>query len=101
MMVSSTNCPRLRPHVRRTQAPHAVYLEDALGLCAEPERLTLVEAAWLDLLDGERTLADIHRATGARLPLETLARWVERLDERLLLDSPQFRRIVDGPLRPA
>jgi hypothetical protein len=97
----TTDRPRLRRHVRSTHEAGQAQLEDALGLCPQPQRLTPLESAWLDLFDGARTLADIHRATGARLPLETLTRWVERLDDRLLLDSPRFRQVVDGPVRPA
>ncbi len=100
----TTERPRLRRHVRRTHLLHDpghVYLEDALGLCEEPQRLTTVETAWLELLDGERTLADIHRAAGAKLPVETLARWLEHLDGRLLLDSPRFREVVNAPVRLA
>jgi MEMO1 family protein len=100
----ATERPRLRPHVRLTLSPHepdSAYLEDLLGLCEEPQRLTSQEAAWLDLLDGERTLADIHRATGTALPLDRLARWIEQLDGRLLLDSPRFRQVAGAPVRPA
>jgi AmmeMemoRadiSam system protein B len=104
----TTERPRLRPHVRRTLLPsdpeHA-YLEDVLGLCDEPQRLTRQQASWLDLLDGERSLVEIHRAAGRAIgappSLETLARWVERLDAGLLLDTPRFRQIADAPLRPA
>src|SRR5438552_3197011 len=104
----TTERPRLRPHVRRTLLPsdpeHA-YLEDLLGLCDEPQRLTLKEASWLDLLDGERSLVEIHRAAGREFgappSLEMLAHWVERLDEGLLLDTPRFRQIAEAPLRPA
>jgi AmmeMemoRadiSam system protein B len=96
--------PRLRPHVRVTRSPAdagSAVLDDLLGLCETPHRVTAQEATWLDLLDGERTLADIHRATGAALPLEALARWVEQLDGRLLLDSPRFRQVAGAPVRPA
>jgi MEMO1 family protein len=99
----TTERPRLRSHLRRATAPRDtdhVYLDDQLGLCAAPERLTPQEASWLTLLDGERTLADIHRAAGGA-PLERIAGWLERLDRGLLLDSPRFRAVVDGPVRPA
>jgi AmmeMemoRadiSam system protein B len=78
----------------------SAYLEDLLGLCETPHRVSIEQAAWLDLLDGERTLAEIHRATGAALPLDALARWVEQLDSRLLLDSPRFRQVAGAPVRP-
>jgi AmmeMemoRadiSam system protein B len=81
--------------------PGHAYLEDLLGLCEEPQRVTAVEATWLELLDGERTLADIHRAAGARLPLEALTGWIDQLDRKLLLDSPRYRDVVAAPVRPA
>jgi AmmeMemoRadiSam system protein B len=86
--------------------PHHTYLEDLLGLCDAPQRLTPQEATWLDLLDGERTLAEIHRAAARAAgwsapPVEALARWVERLDLGLLLDTPRFRQVADAPVRPA
>lgn len=98
--------PRLRPHLRRAfveSDPHNAYVEDMLGLCDEPQRLTAQEASWLDLLDGERNLVEIHRAAalGGAPSLETLARWLERLDAGLLLDTPRFRQIVDSPIRRA
>jgi AmmeMemoRadiSam system protein B len=99
----TTERPRLRPHVRRTLLPHDpdhAYLEDLLGLCDEPQRLTPVQTAWLELLDGERTLAEIHRSTAAQASLETLARWIERLDDELLLDTPRFREVIAAPIRP-
>jgi AmmeMemoRadiSam system protein B len=96
--------PRLRRHVRRTGLPHdpgATYLEDLLGLCEQPQRLTPQEASWLDLLDGERNLAEIRLAAGGSPPaLEELARWVDRLDQELLLDTPRFRQVMDSPVRP-
>ncbi len=108
-MMPSTERPRLRSHVRRTFLPHDPaysYLEDLLGLAGAPLRLTPQETAWLELLDGERTLADIHRATArgqgwADAGPDELARWVERLDRGLLLETPRFRAVVEGPTRPA
>jgi MEMO1 family protein len=102
--MAATERPRLRPHVRRTvlpDDPDHVCLEDLLGLCDEPQCLTPEEAAWLDLLDGEHSLAEIHRDTGGRAPRDRLAQWVERLDNHLLLDTPRFRQVVDAPVRPA
>jgi MEMO1 family protein len=99
--------PRLRTHLRRTSFaddPDHAYLEDQLGLVDGPQRLTAEETAWLDVLDGERNLAEIHRALArgnAPPTLESLARWIERLDAGLLLDTPRFREIVDSPIRPA
>jgi AmmeMemoRadiSam system protein B len=102
-----TERPRLRPHVRYifpAHDPGFVYLEDQLGLCDAPQRLTPHEASWVGLLDGERTLAEIHadaaRHTGVQLPLEDLRRWLERLDQGLLLDTPRFRQIMAAPIRP-
>jgi MEMO1 family protein len=100
--------PRLRSHLRRAVVENdqeSAYVEDLLGLCDEPQRFTAQEASWLDLLDGERNLVEIHResarAAAGAPSLETLARWVQRLDAGLLLDTPRFRQIVESPLRPA
>lgn len=99
----ATARPRLRSHVRLTAGSDGAgfaYLEDLLGLCEAPYRVSVEEAGWLDLLDGERTLVDIHRSSGAAVPLEAFARWVEQLDGRLLLDSPRFRQVAGAPVRP-
>jgi AmmeMemoRadiSam system protein B len=97
----STDRPRLRPFVRHALALDDPYLEDMLGLCDEPQPLSKEESVWLDLLDGERSLVEIHRSAGTRQPLETLVRWVQSLDNHLLLDTPRFRQVVDAPVRPA
>jgi AmmeMemoRadiSam system protein B len=94
--------PRLRPHVRCVLAPDdpgGAYLEDLLGFCNRHQRLTPEQAAWIELLDGERTLVDIHRSAGTRQPLETMARWLARLDDELLLDSPRFQQAASDPVR--
>ena len=103
-----TERPRLRPHVRRGYSPSDpgfAYLEDLLGLCGAPQRLTPHESSWLSLLDGDHTLSEIHgdaaRSSGVQLPLQDLVRWVERLDQGLLLDTPRFRQAVASPIRPA
>jgi AmmeMemoRadiSam system protein B len=103
----ATERPRLRPYLHLARAPGEMgseYLVDRLGLADEPHRLTAQEAAWLGLLDGHHTLRDIQlaamaRAGGRLLPIEQIARWVDRLDAGLFLDSPAFRRVVDAPVR--
>src|SRR5437660_1640519 len=104
----ATERPRLRRHVRRAVLPHDpgfFYLHDVLGLSDQLQRLTPHEACWAELLDGEHTLAEIHyastRRTGVQLSLDELTRWVDQLDQRLLLDSPRFRQAVSTPIRPA
>ena len=107
-VIPLTERPRLRPHIRAGYSandPGFTYLEDLLGLCAEPQRLAPHETSWLKLLDGDHALGDIHReaarASGVQLPVHDLVRWVERLDQGLLLDTPRFRRAVAAPIRPA
>jgi AmmeMemoRadiSam system protein B len=95
--------PRLRSHVRPEPVPDdpaSAYLDDLLGLCDEPLCLGPEEVGWLSLLDGERTLTEIHRSAGTEKPIDALARWINGLDEKLLLDTPRFRAIADAPVRP-
>src|SRR5581483_2368748 len=100
--------PRLRPHVRGVRAghdPQHVYLTDRLGLAPDHERLTPEEFACLDYFDGRHTVQDIHTRAATEIGLgrvtaERLARLVVRLDAGLYLDTPRFRAIAEGKVRP-
>jgi MEMO1 family protein len=88
--------PRLRPYLQREKpsAPsQPVYLTDQLGL-SQPLALTAQECAWVDLLDGEHGLEELERRFG------NLREWLGKLDAALLLDTPRFRDVVNGPIRP-
>src|SRR5262249_52317527 len=59
----------------------------------------------LELLDGEHSVLEIQaeatRRLGGALGSAMQARlWLARLDEKLLLDSPRFREIVNAAVRP-
>jgi AmmeMemoRadiSam system protein B len=102
-MVHSSQ-PRLRPHVAKLPDPDDARffrVVDRLGL-APPLRVSAEQSAWLDLLDGKRSLADVHRADGrdGEVRLDRLVRFTRELEDNLFLDGPRFRRIVDDPVRP-
>jgi AmmeMemoRadiSam system protein B len=99
--------PQVRPYLAAAeddQDSRYVYIWDRLRISA-PERLTRQELLWLNLFDGTRTLRDIQAQAMSRLghllqPIDALAAFAERMDRALLLDGPDFRGRVDGPVRP-
>jgi AmmeMemoRadiSam system protein B len=99
--------PQVRPYLAAAeddQDSRYVYVWDRLRI-SSPERLTRQELLWLNLFDGTRTLRDIQAEAMSRLghllqPIDALAAFVERMDRALLLDGPDFRGRVDGPVRP-
>jgi AmmeMemoRadiSam system protein B len=93
--------PQLRPYLKRAtdpRQPDHIYVVDRLGL-AEPLALSKTEFSWLEWLDGQHTLHDIHTRTG-KVPLERVERWLTRLESGLLLDSPRFANVANDPVRP-
>ncbi len=99
--------PQLRPHLgcapENRHGRHFVVF-DLLRLSERAVRLTGVEAGWLRLFDGQRTLrevqAEVMQQLGGQLvPLEVLQGLAERLDEALFLDGPRFRAVADDPVR--
>ncbi|HEV3256393.1 MAG TPA: hypothetical protein VG013_05880, partial [Gemmataceae bacterium] len=100
-------CPRLRPCLAAAvddSNPYYVVIWDRLGLADGPQRVTLREFGWVQMLDGRHTLRDIQAETmrlagGELVPLEAFTALVEKLDEALFLDGPRFRKHVDGPIR--
>jgi AmmeMemoRadiSam system protein B len=96
--------PQLRPYLRGARAaddPQRIYLMDRLGLAPEHEALSHDEFACLEFFDGQHTLHDIHaRQENGRLTLESLARLIARLEQGLYLDTPRFRAVADGKVRP-
>ncbi len=82
-----------------------VRIWDRLGLSAGPRSFTTQEYRWLQMFDGQRTLSAIEETLrqqggGAPVSQERLRSLAHRLDEALFLDSPRFRQLVDGPVRP-
>ncbi len=99
----SANHPRLRPHLQVLRAPDQFVLVDHLGL-AKPTALTSFETVLVQALDGKRSLHDLQAEAapwfGEHATLERVADFVRRLDEGRFLDTPNFRAIADGPVRP-
>jgi AmmeMemoRadiSam system protein B len=98
--------PLLRSHVVKEVGagePRSYHLVDRLGLAA-PLRVSAAEFTWLDLFDGKRSLTEMqsHSAKNgvSAVNLDQLTRFVNRLDDNLLLEGPRFRQVVDAPTRP-
>jgi AmmeMemoRadiSam system protein B len=99
--------PRLRPGLAAAKDgsdPRYVFLWDQLRVSNRPQRLTILEFMWVQMLDGERTLRDIQAEVmrqlgGEFLPLDWFISLVQNLDEALFLDSPRFREYLAAPVR--
>jgi AmmeMemoRadiSam system protein B len=81
-----------------------VLVWDELRLSTRIQRLSLLEFAWVQLFDGQRTLRDIQaeamrRVHGQLLPLDRFTVLVAELDEALFLESPRFRQRLANPVR--
>jgi AmmeMemoRadiSam system protein B len=109
--MSADERPQLRPHLAAApEGPGGYVLWDQLRLAERRIRVTKGEMTLLRLLDGRRTLKDIHREAhpyldGQTPPLEAFTRLIQELDDALFLDSPRFRaRLREQtcePIRPA
>lgn len=94
-----------RPKIRALRAEpvedeegQKLHLSDPRGIAPEVA-MPLEYAAFLALLDGSRTLADLEnwlRERGVEDGREFAQGFVEQLDELLLLDSPHFRQQAAG-----
>jgi AmmeMemoRadiSam system protein B len=103
--------PQVHPYLSAApdhRDPRFFLVWDRLGIGKGPQRLNQIEFACLRLFDGRRTLRDVQAETlrvspGVELPLEWLARLVERMEAALLLEGPRFReRLAEhlaGPVR--
>ena len=99
--------PRLRPGLAAAQDandPHYVLVWDEFRLSRRIQRLSMLEFAWLQMFDGQRTLRDIQaeamrQVNGQPLRLELFANLAEKLDEALFLESPRFRQRLHGSVR--
>jgi AmmeMemoRadiSam system protein B len=108
--MTAVDRPRLLPNLSVAPAgrPGMFVVWDPLRVAAVELRLTATELDCLRLLDGHRTLDDIHAATGRRgareIPRDMLRRLVAQLDEALLLDGPRYRaryrEVAAHPVRP-
>src|SRR5262245_28616905 len=99
--------PRLRPGLAAAVDagdPRFVIIWDQLRLSRQPQRLTIIEFAWMQLFDGQHSLRDIQAAAmqqlnGQLLPFELFTRLVQKLDEAFFLESPRFRDRLTTPVR--
>jgi len=99
--------PCLRPGLAAavdTGDPRFVVLWDQLRLSRQPQRLSILEFAWLQLFDGRHSLRDVQAAAmrhldGQLLPFELFTGLVEKLDEALFLEGPRFRDRLTSPIR--
>jgi AmmeMemoRadiSam system protein B len=108
--MSAVERPRLRPHLVVAPEGRGEFLIwDHLRLGDRRIRVTQLELNWLRLLDGQRTLADIHREATKQLdgwvpPFGAYLRLVRELDDALFLEGPRFRSRLDQrtrePIRP-
>lgn len=108
--MSAVECPRLRPHlVLSPEGRGEFVLWDHLRLGERRIRVTHRELKWLRLLDGQRTLADIHRESirqfdGQAPSFEEYCRFIRELDDALFLEGPRFRSRLEQrtrePVRP-
>ncbi len=106
-LMASLECPKLRPGLAAAQDendPHYVYLWDQLRLSSRPQRLSLVEFAWIQLFNGRRTLREIqadaiHLVGGQLISIDRFSALVEKLDDALFLDSPRFLERLSAPDR--
>lgn len=100
--------PRLRPFLSAAvdhTATEYVVVWDRLGLSAGGHRFTRQEFTWLQRFTGQRTLNELLEeiqsgAGGPDVNRSYLEALVLRLEQALLLDSPNFRQLADGPVRP-
>lgn len=98
--------PKLRPGLTITAdplRPGAVILVDAFGFNPSPCRLTRLECSYLTYLDGTLSLTEIgnmdREKRYGKLSPDGLSSLVNRLDNGLFLDGPQFRQRADHPVR--
>jgi MEMO1 family protein len=99
--------PQLHPYVRWEQDwndPRYLLLWNRSGLGAGPLRVSADVYLWLQMFDGRRTLREIQaeavrRAGGELLPIELFTSLVEKLEQAMLLDGPQFRDLLASPVR--
>jgi AmmeMemoRadiSam system protein B len=98
--------PRLRPYLAAAvdhNDPRYYFVWDKLRLADGPRRFSREQFAWMQLLDGQRSLAEIQasvaQVSGIVFGLERFQELVATLDEALFLDSPRFRARLDEPIR--
>jgi len=103
----------LRPTIRPTLAAAPANRENSLfhlwdqsGMSRDSLKITALQLEWVQLCDGTHTIAEIQelakkQAGGVLIPIAQIEKLVSALDRALFLDSPTFREIHDGPIRPS
>lgn len=96
--------PRLRPGLTGERAAGGVVITDPHRV-GDSVHMTAFGLEIVQRFDGTNTLADVRAklsrlAGGVAVPLDTIAGFAVALDEALLLDSPRFHAVVNGPVRP-
>ncbi len=101
--------PQLRPHLAAASEGRGGYVVwDQLRLAERRLHVTNREMSWLQLLDGRRTLAELHAVVvdgeNQTQNLAAFNRLLDELDQALFLDGPSFRACLlqqaDNPIRP-
>jgi AmmeMemoRadiSam system protein B len=103
----SSERPRLRPGLaaaRDESDPRYVLVWDRFRLSNRIQRFSLLEFAWVQMFNGERTLQEIQaeamrQVNGQLLTLDLFSNLVDKLEEALFLESPRFRQCLAGPVR--
>lgn len=103
--------PRLRSHLAcEPDGRGGFVVWDQLRLAVRQLRLTNLEMKWLQLFDGQRTLAAIQtemqrRLDGQASPGEAFGALVKKLEDALFLEGPRFRsrlrELAGETIRPA
>jgi AmmeMemoRadiSam system protein B len=107
MAEAAPDRPRLRPYLQAARDHNDaryIYVWDRLGFADGPRRMTQEEFAWVQMFDGQRTLAEIQAEAmrsrhGLMLSLEALHELVATLQGALILDGPAFRAKLAEPVR--
>ncbi|MCE9530728.1 MAG: AmmeMemoRadiSam system protein B, partial [Planctomycetes bacterium] len=81
-----------------------IYLFDQHRISPRQLRVTPDEFAWAQLINGQRTMREIHadavlQSGGFLLPFEKIESLARQLDEALFLDNERFQNYLEGSER--
>lgn len=99
--------PRLRPGLTADIDPNdpmRAVVWDQFRLSARVLHVPRPMVAWMDLFDGQRTLAEVQavatRTSGGRfVSLDLIRDLAKHMEEVAFLDGPRFRALLDDPVR--
>jgi AmmeMemoRadiSam system protein B len=102
--------PQLRPHLAAAEDGQGGYVVwDQLRLAERRLHLSGRELSWMQLLDGRRSVPELHAAISAGSNgngsiFDVFNKLLHELDEALFLDNPRFRARLrsqaENPIRP-